>query len=184
MGRLFYAAILPAPVLQQLTAVQKQLQQNGVGGRLIPGDMLHLTLHFLGPVPDSRVHQLSALLDTAAAHMKPFTVNITGLGWFRQSKGRLIFADARVSPELNAVADTLKTSSGMGDLKPFRPHITLVRGAVRVHVPSVLEGALHIEGEISRLALYESVIVQGRPAYRRIHTTELNDSTGGHREPP
>ena len=53
--RLFVAMLLDENVRSTLTRVQAKLAPSGDGARWIPAEQMHLTVKFLGEVPEDRV---------------------------------------------------------------------------------------------------------------------------------
>jgi 2'-5' RNA ligase len=100
------------------------------GGRPTRPDTIHLTLAFLGDVPEM---QLPALCEAASRiAFQSFDLRIDHLGcWSRQ---RLLWAGCRdTPPALPALAGDLLRALGaagfsvQGRERPFVPHVTLVR---------------------------------------------------------
>ena len=169
--RLFYAAVIPDSTVKELSELQKIFSQHGVRGRKISEAKVHMTLHFLGEVPETELLRLCTNLDRVSAGLSPFEIHITRLGCFSQSRGKLIYAEADVPSELTAVADRLKTESGLGDMKAFKPHITLIRNADRTTNIGELNSLIPIQMKviISEVALFESAWNHGKPEYRPVH---------------
>lgn len=122
--RLFIA--LPAgSAAKALLQTEALLQKNGVRGRFLPPEKLHLTLAFLGETPDPA---------PVTEAMKKVRVPKLKLSF-----GRLtLFGDALVAlmePDADLEAYTRRLrealdAAGIGyDKKAFRPHVTLARKA-------------------------------------------------------
>jgi 2'-5' RNA ligase len=93
----------------------------------------HLTLKFLGTVPDERVPAVSAGLDAVAGRAGPIAVVAGGLGGFPSLRSaRVLWAGITTGvPELAALA--VAVDGAMSDLgfppesRPFRGHLTIGR---------------------------------------------------------
>ena len=106
-------------------------------GRPVAEADLHLTLAFLGEMPDDRLDALNAM--AAAIRVPPFALDIAAAGWWRRS--RVAWLAPRVAPApLTALAAALKggADSGAGTSEIYRPHVTVARRVKQV--PGLLSG--------------------------------------------
>jgi 2'-5' RNA ligase len=119
------------------------------GGRLVPARNLHLTLVFVGSVPEARVQDLFEIAEhvsTAARKSREFSngqlqIAFDAIEYWR--KPRIICATAsKPSAAASALSEALKTrllgagftpdlkslsSVGGHQIQEFRPHVTLAR---------------------------------------------------------
>ena len=100
------------------------------GGRRIPGDRLHLTLAFIGPVARERrpaIEAMAASLDTA-----DFVLAFDRIGLWRRS-GIVWTGCSVVPPAAASLVASLRDGLAALDLpverRAFRPHVTLFRRA-------------------------------------------------------
>ena len=123
--RLFVAVPLADEMKRALIDTQKAMYDRGVRGRFSPEENLHLTLAFVGEVPEA-----GPVLDAlSTVSFRPFTITLDGIGAF----GDLWWAGLRDSAPLTAAARRVRRAlAGSGipfDRKRFSPHITLIRNA-------------------------------------------------------
>lgn len=130
--RLFFALWPSAPMQAALAAAARPTIDSLRSGRPVPRENLHLTLAFLGSVPESSVEVLedaARRLDRTSA----LTVTFDALEYW--ARAEILCAAARSTPEAAAFAEALKQAllaKGFApDLKPFRPHVTLARQVQR-----------------------------------------------------
>jgi 2'-5' RNA ligase len=103
------------------------------GGRAVPPANLHVTLAFLGSVPQRRVPEVRQLAGRAAVDcLQPQQLELRFerlAHWPRQQI--LCAVAAEEDPAASALAAALKDAAAAAgftpDLKPFRTHITLAR---------------------------------------------------------
>ena len=78
--RLFIAINLPDELRTQLKELQRVLRPLASTAKWVAPESIHITLKFLGEVPEKRVEQI----DTALASLawKPFTISVHGVGFF------------------------------------------------------------------------------------------------------
>lgn len=125
--RLFVSIELPDSVTQALAELDPCLR----GVRWLAPEQMHLTLSFLGNVPEDVAEKLKTKL--AAIEWKAFFLPLTGFGAF-PSKGRPNVVWIGVSsghPHLFQLHKRVQEAAlGAGlepDLRSFHPHVTLAR---------------------------------------------------------
>ena len=97
-----------------------------------PGN-LHLTLKFLGAVPETRIESIAGALSAASLEANPFQARIRGLGAFPSAgRPRVVWAGvtegAAEMIDLARRVDTALAALGLSrDERPFSPHVTLGR---------------------------------------------------------
>ena len=127
MIRLFTAIDLPLDVRERLL---------GLGGG-VPGarwhdiDMLHLTLRFIGEVPEDQASDIA--VELSEIDFPAFKITLDGVGCFGEGrKTRILWAGIQACEELAALktkVDAAINRAG-GDVDPhhkYSPHITLAR---------------------------------------------------------
>ncbi len=146
--RLFFA-LWPDDTSKQELAHAARKAVKAAGGRLIPTENLHVTLAFLGSVPEESVPTLVDIAQRVATAAAPdqevVEVKLDRIAYWPRSQ--LVCATSRRTSEAaRLLAEALKSELVAGgfapDLKPFREHVTLVRKVARVthelHMPEVV----------------------------------------------
>ncbi|MDK2125790.1 RNA 2',3'-cyclic phosphodiesterase [Parachitinimonas caeni] len=162
VARVFVALWPDAAVKQQLEQVSERLHRQ-CAGRLTPTDNLHLTLAFLGDTPASRIGELQSVL--ATFQFQPFLLKLDKLGiWAGNGIGWM--APARIPRELNELADAirllLEKHQFFFDIKPFKPHVTLLR---RARPGRTAPAVNPVNWPVSRIALVESRLANDKAQY-------------------
>lgn len=126
MIRLFVAIVLPEAVKDRLVWLT-----GGVpGAKWIDRENMHLTLRFIGEVPEDRVadihHGLSRI------RQEPFDVALAGVGYFKQGrKPTVVWAGLDRNEALVQLHDKIEQAlqrEGLpSDGRRFSPHVTLAR---------------------------------------------------------
>ncbi len=129
--RLFFALWPDAATRAGLSAWQARIGGE-CGGRPVAPENLHLTLKFLGAVPQSSLDELRVI--AAQAVMPPIQLVLDRVGFW--PRPAVVFAGAdHVPPALAALAGYLDdAASGLGiapERRRFRAHCTLFRKAAR-----------------------------------------------------
>jgi 2'-5' RNA ligase len=133
-ARLFLALWPPRAVRDALADHMRQWQWSSQA-RPTPLERLHLTLHFIGAVPEARLDELKARLH---APFLPFTLELArpevwpgGIAVLcaTQTPAALQTLHAQLGERLRALGLPV-------DERPLRPHVTLARKAQGAHRPA------------------------------------------------
>ena len=175
--RLFIATDLPAQVLTALSAMREQLSSGDAGVRWAPDESLHITLKFLGDVPDNQVQPIDESLQRVRASR--FGAEVAGVGFFPSERAPRVFWAGVRSTELAELADNVGNcmvplgyqSEGRG----FRPHLTLARTRGKARIGSrFVEGARACRDrefgtfETDRFFLYQSRLEPSGAVYTKL----------------
>lgn len=131
--RLFVAVALPEPVQEHLDSRTGPLRDSLTGWRWVPPAQRHLTLSFLGEVPEDRLASLDRRMRLAARRHEPFRLELAGLGAFNSARrARVLWAGVRGDREaLSALADSVSAGARRAKLdieqRRYRPHVTVGR---------------------------------------------------------
>jgi RNA 2',3'-cyclic 3'-phosphodiesterase len=110
---------------------------------------MHLTLKFLGDVPDTETPDICRVVSRVAAGFEPFEILCRGVGAFPSNDRpkTLWIGVAGGGEELvrlqSAIDDALKTELGYGrELRAFHPHLTI--GRLKHLLPGGREDLVHL----------------------------------------
>jgi len=169
--RCFVAIELPVEVRKRLAELQARLADLDRVVRWTRSEQMHLTLKFLGEVPDSQVPQICSAAITAVAGLQTAHLEICGAGCFPpRGPARVVWVGVRMPcPELSACHQACERAfAAMGyppEKRPFRPHLTIgrtrdSRGAPR-EARAVLEAFADFSAgsfEARELVVFQSVL--------------------------
>ncbi|MCR5735649.1 MAG: RNA 2',3'-cyclic phosphodiesterase [Lachnospiraceae bacterium] len=160
--RLFVAIELSDEMKKAAIKILHDLKEAGVTGSFTPVQNLHLTLCFIGEMPDSK--PVEDALSTVK--FKPFKLDYTETGHF----GDLLYVATRGGQGINSLAsDIRKALDNAGieyDRKKFTPHITLIRrsagkaGKIAIPDTSMM---------VKKVSLMRSDNVNGKMVYKEIY---------------
>ena len=132
--RLFVAIELPDRVRGALAAAIDDLRSTVRGPfRWVGPDGIHLTLKFLGDVPETGVEALVTGLAGASLTVQPLELHLEGAGTFPPGRPpSVVWAGLGGDlAALNALCDAVEAAmagAGMSaETRTFRPHLTLAR---------------------------------------------------------
>ena len=188
--RLFVALEPPEPVRRRLAALADELRRSAgrAAGdvRWVAPDNVHLTLQFLGAVPEERVAATEAALrDAAAAAGRPLSLSLHGAGGFPNARRpRVLWAglEGDVAPLATLVTEIGARLAKLGfppEGRPFAPHLTRGRARDARGAPG-LAGALAAAAQAeatpwraAELVLFESHLSPKGPRYEAIARVPL-----------
>lgn len=183
-ARHFIAIPLPNSICEGLLTAQSALRASDARVSWVPEDNLHLSLAFLGKVPENILETLTTGLAQLAAKHSTFTLTLSSIGTFgRPRKPRVIWAGCEPSDSLmqlqSEVAAYARTQGIDVDGREFRPHITLGRVRAAEGLPELLDiidqhaetafGAFDVEG----IVLFQSVLESSQAVHAPLLTCDL-----------
>lgn len=124
MPRLFTALEIPPDIGQSMARLRGGLP----GARWIDPENYHLTLRFIGDIPDGLADEIDGLLGQVAR--RQFSLSIAGLSAFGGHKPRAVVAAVSpVSPlvDLQAEHERIMQRVGLQPDRKYKPHVTLAR---------------------------------------------------------
>jgi 2'-5' RNA ligase len=184
--RLFLAVELPPELRAALAGVQARLREAESGWRWARPEGLHLTLRFLGEVPEGRMPELTERFARAAASASGTEVEAAGLGTFPpRGAPRVLWVGLRDlgGDALAALAASLELEAREAgfapEARPFAPHLTLARAAPppRPRTPAAEVGVL-ARFPVEELTLFRSVRGRGGAVYTALARWPLGGALG------
>jgi 2'-5' RNA ligase len=164
--RLFVAVELGEPVREHLKSRTEPLRDAEPGWRWAPPTQWHLTLAFLGQVPDGRLPELTRRMGLAARRHRPFDLALAGLGAFDSTRrARVLWAGVGGDRDaLAALADSVSAGARRAKIdveerRRYRPHVTLGRRRAPADVRDTLGPGRDYHGpswRVSEFVLVES----------------------------
>ena len=182
--RLFVALEPPEPVRRRLAAAAGTLRRSAGAAasdvRWVAEENLHLTMQFLGAVPEERVAAVEKAVVDAAAAARPLSLEVKGAGGFPNARRpRVVWLGlAGDVAALAALATELgRRLAPLGfapESRPFSAHLTLGRARDPRGAPG-LGGALAaasqddgIAWRAAELVLFESHLSPKGPRYETV----------------
>ncbi len=184
---MFAAVVPPADVLEGLEEFLDPRREAAPFRWTLP-EQWHLTLAFMGKVPDRALDDLVERMTRAGRRRTPFTLRLSGGGTFPgPARAKVLYAGVRGEPaaveELHRLSTGARAAANRAGADaeggPFRPHLTLARMRRPVEATRwlrVLEGFESREFEVADFVLVESHLGEGpanRPRYAEVGRFEL-----------
>jgi RNA 2',3'-cyclic 3'-phosphodiesterase len=183
MIRTFIALTIPEEVKTVIVTAMSELRAKNHAVRWVKSEGLHMTLKFLGDIPEQTVAAVAADLDKAAALCPPLTLRLAGFGAFPNVKRAKVVwvgleGDMNDLSRLAADIDKRCIAYGVaGERRPFSGHITLGR----LKAPTMVDLATNpVSGlfNASQVLLYQSVLLPSGAQYTVLHRSSLGGKGG------
>jgi len=129
--RLFVALEIPSAVRENLAGLLKSLRAVSPQTRWVRPENLHLTLKFIGEVPETKLAAIRSALAGVRSDQS-VTLDFRGLGFFPGEKHpRVFWTGIEASPNLKTLAADIDVATEKAGIprekRPFSPHLTLAR---------------------------------------------------------
>ena len=160
--RLFAAVLLSEEMKKSLITAMHSAKKLGLDGRYVPAQELHMTLAFIGEVPDAG--PVKTALGTVQA--EKFRLVLSDYMYFSDVLTVGVKSNQKLKKCAQEIRTALKNASLPFDPKPFTPHISVVRG-VKGKRP-VLPPAPAGEMTVSAISLMRSDTTGGKTTYKEI----------------
>lgn len=183
--RLFAAIDIEPGVRERIAGVQDKLKEQLNLGRQVtwvnPSHM-HLTLKFLGEVPDDQVTRVCDAVRRTAGRYDAFDFEVTGVGAFGRP-ARVVWAGVSECAELfDLQADLEKEFEKLGwerENRPFAGHLTICRIKTSAAGKQLQQAVGAYENEVfgpvsaTEIVLYQSILGSNGPTYTPVSRAAL-----------
>ena len=154
------------------------------GVKWVDPGIAHLTLAFLGNVPQARLTVLSRITNEIATAFTPFGVKTGSLGTFPNARRpRVLWLDLEgdtqsLSEVQLSLQNTLQAEGFAIGKHSFKPHVTLGRARGKGPIPLKeeilnLQAKDSLEFQVCELVLMSSTLTARGPIHTPIHTSPL-----------
>ncbi len=190
--RLFTAIELHPDIVDNAVALQDRMSENVGGVKWTAPEKIHLTLKFLGDVPDERLEEIESITERCTAEHSPFSLRFQSVGQFPERGTPSIIwvgvQDRSNDDQLHSCFECLDrrmTEVGVErEDREFVPHVTIARvkqtnelGNVR----EVFDQEQHTvlgEQKVTEIALIESELQPDGAEYTTRLRSPLTGRTG------
>ncbi len=179
--RSFVAIDIPADMRDDIARIQMEIATGGL--RIVRPELVHVTLKFLGNVPEEQMDEITEALRSIRS--PPFDASLKGLGSFPGRSIRVVWLGivGNFLQLYEAVEEALIPLGFEREKRGFSPHVTL--GRVKNPSPEVSKqislkisqvgdvdlGSFHVD----RFLLKKSTLTSGGPIYEDLAEFPLTD---------
>ena len=179
--RTFVAVFPPPEIRNALVSAARRLPVTGEV-RWVRPENVHLTLRFLGEVPEEDLGRVAEALEPVRGRHEPFGVEPSGFGAFPSTRrGRILWAGiGEGSDRLRALAGDVEASLeplGFGrEARAYFPHLTLGRARGRPVALTATETPPTVPGfTVPHIELVRSVPGESGTTYSTLATYLLSE---------
>jgi 2'-5' RNA ligase len=174
--RVFIAVDLPNELRTEFVELERQLRPLTDTARWVAPESIHITLKFIGEVPEKRADDIDAAL--TGLTWKPFTITVRGVGFFPGNRSPRVLWAGMEAPTMQKLAEELdQRMERLGfdkEKRAFRPHITLARARdSRLDSALVTAASEYAEREfgsftVDRIFLFKSTLNPAGAIHERL----------------
>ena len=158
----------------ELSYALRELRSRSSGGKFVPENNFHITLHFIGE-SDDLVGAVTAMR-SACEGIRPFELHPCGYGFFEKNgrKTSFITVGGKLD-ELGVLHEMLESAladNGFArEYKKFTPHITLGRNVEHDELVSAELSDIEFRTSmtVTGITLFESTRENGKMVYNPLH---------------
>ena len=183
--RTFIAVEISAAVRTKAEELIELLRASRADVKWVEPHNLHLTLQFLGDVPENLIAEVCKAVERGAGEVEPFELEICGAGAFPNlGKPRTIWLGAKEGAERMAdlhdnIALTLADLGFQDEDRRYQTHLTI--GRVKTMQNVALLGPLlkqHVDFpagkfHVDQATVFSSRLERGGPIYEKLWTANL-----------
>lgn len=187
MIRLFLAIDIPSAVKEQVTAARSHLARGVRGVKWVEDHNLHLTLKFLGEVPEAQIEDISKAVRRAVKGYPVFKLQVGSPGFFPNKKSpRVVWleikGDSEIALKIGLSIDESLISLGFDPDERRRLHLTLGRVRSDISIGELKKNYLGFKGypeqpvfEVNQVVLYRSQLTSSGPVYSPVDKFVFSD---------
>ena len=181
--RYFIALKLSNKIKIEAYNIQKKLSNFSLQAKWVEFDNLHLTLKFLGSLPDDKLEEIKRIIFETAFSFPSFKLTLSNLGAFPGMRNpRVVWLGVEPFDVLSAITDKLRRRTKYLSVEKERrkphPHITLARiksGKVTDEFVKRAETikVSPLEWGVDKICLFKSILHPEVPVYQEIFCADF-----------
>lgn len=169
--RIFTAVTFNNETKEFLCSLKSHIENSYSDARFTNIGNLHMTITFIGEVGKNTVNKVVKATAETAAESKGFYMELGDISSFRRRNKHTVYCKVRYSEELETLYELMRRkleNEGVEiDIKPFRPHITLARQAVKKRDFKDIHTPVH-KCRVDDICVMESTRINGVLTYTPI----------------
>jgi RNA 2',3'-cyclic 3'-phosphodiesterase len=185
--RIFIALDISAEVRDSLADLRPRFESLSTAARWVRLENAHITLKFIGEVPDETVERVRATMELLRAR-PPLELRFAGLGFFPDERRPRVFwvgmeGGAPLTDLVAAIETHLEPLGIAREKRPFRPHLTLARFDSAKGLDPLRKAAAEFaatefgRASVTEFHVYQSVLKRSGAEYTRLATFTFSPET-------
>ncbi|MBI2084174.1 MAG: RNA 2',3'-cyclic phosphodiesterase [Candidatus Aenigmarchaeota archaeon] len=175
MVRCFIGISLPENVVRHVNTLKRAIEQLPIEAKFVEPENLHITLSFLGEIPEMKIPEISKVMDDVVGTREKFEVAIEKIVAIPSDDYVKVIALSLDSHDLEKLRLDLASAID-GDSKP--PHLTICRVRKVIDKAVFKDGLEKIESSgmsmpVDEVCLFKSILGSGAPSYSKLHISYL-----------
>ena len=184
--RSFLAFELPSDIKRVISEVSRAEKELPLDLRWVKPDNIHLTMVFIGNVPEDKIESIGETIKKVCTRFDPFDVSPGGLGFFgSRRRPRVLWMGLnsdvlRMGRFRDALQKNLKPFDINTERRPFKPHLTLGRFKKGArpwpHLDHMISKYADLKGRacsLGVLVLFKSDLTPGGAIYTKLDVWPL-----------
>jgi 2'-5' RNA ligase len=166
--RTFIAIELPDEIKKQIGQVQAPLKKTKAFVSWVKPGNIHVTLKFLGEVPEEKIAEVFSATEKAVEGINRFTMNLKGMGTFPDFKRpRVIWVGAgsgqeELSSMAGRIEEEMEEIGFPKEKRRFSPHFTMGRVKSPKNIEKLMEMVRSSDFQTEEIAVSEVVVMRSQ----------------------
>lgn len=177
--RTFLAINIPNNIRQEIIVQTAQLRKDYANFNWIPSENFHITIHFIGDIPEDKLDLVASHIENTVFDIKPTQIFALGADLFIH-KSITAYIDFKNNHTLNVL--NKRFVELFEDKKvDYKPHIAIAKWKIPskqqyFHLKKKLQNTpIEIEFPVTEIHLYESISKPKNPEYRILKSFKLEE---------
>lgn len=172
---------LNAQIFESIYALKQSIPKSTINW--VAKENFHLTLIFLGDIPNTSIANLKTIIDKSITSVNPFSITFRGFGYFGKPLPKVVWIGIDPCEQLSLIHKNLTrellNQRFTPEQKEFSPHLTIGRVKELVEIRPFERFTLNNKNielqraNIESVILFESILKPGGPEYKTISLHQL-----------
>ena len=166
--RTFIAVELPENIKNKIGELQAPLKKTNAFVSWVKPENIHITLKFLGEVPEEKINEVFSATQLALKNAKKFKMNLKGAGAFPDfRRPRVIWIGAGMGGEelsnmANEIEEEMEKIGFPKENRKFSPHFTMGRVKSPKNIEKLMEKVKSTDFETEDIEVNEVTVMKSQ----------------------
>jgi 2'-5' RNA ligase len=166
--RTFIAVELPENIKNKIGELQAPLKRTNAFVSWVKPENIHITLKFLGEVPEEKINEVFSAIEIALKETKKFKINLKGMGAFPDfRRPRVIWVGTGKGGEellsmANKIEEEMEKIGFPKENRKFSPHFTIGRVKSPKNIEKLMEKVKSTDFETEDIGVNEVTVMKSQ----------------------